>query len=112
MTVMQFCPLPGDVVFVPFPFEEDRKILKKRPCLVLAVEEAGAKFLGAKITSTELPQWWAYPLYNNDILNGRLKGKSWINLNRREWLLCKDCVFKIATLKPEIWQRIRETFAI
>ena len=28
---------PGDIVFAPFPFEEDATVFKNRPCLVLAV---------------------------------------------------------------------------
>jgi mRNA-degrading endonuclease toxin of MazEF toxin-antitoxin module len=102
---------PGDIVFIPFPFEEDHKLLKRRPCLVLAADAYGARFLGAKITTAKLTQLWAYPLRDIDLASGKLKAKSWINLNRREWLLSENCLFKIATLKPEIWQAICDRLA-
>jgi hypothetical protein len=110
---MPFSPTVGDIVFAPFPFEEDRSRVKKRLCLVLAIDLKLSQFLGAKITSTELKQWWAYPLNsgNVDVSSGNIKKKSWINLNRREWIFFEDCLFKIATLKPEIFEIIRSRFS-
>ncbi|GHV29607.1 hypothetical protein FACS1894167_09160 [Synergistales bacterium] len=111
---MPFLPAAGDIVFAPFPFEEDRSRVKKRPCLVLTVDLSASQFLGAKITTTELKQWWAYPLNpgNVDVSSGSIKEKSWINLNRREWILCKDCLCVFATLRPEILEIIRSRFLL
>ena len=52
----------GDIVFAYFPFEEDKTILKKRPCLVLALNNIKSKFLAAKITTTKLNRSWVMKL--------------------------------------------------
>ena len=100
----------GDIVFAYFPFEEDNSIVKKRPCLVLAIDDNNKRFLAAKITTTRLNHSWAVHLNkgNADLASGYLKIESWINLNRREQIPFSDYIFTIGTLKHEIMQSIIE----
>lgn len=93
----------GDIVFAYFPFEEDKHILKKRPCLVLAVDDNNKRFLAAKITTTQLYRSWAVHLNagNSDLASGNLLTESWINLNRRELIPFSDYIFTIGTLKQD-----------
>lgn len=106
--------LPGDIVFAPFPFEEDTDEKKNRPCLVLSVEANAGRFIGVKITSTHLNRYWAYRLNAGaaDVSSGRIQKESWINLNRREWLNIDDCTFKIASLKADIFKEILAKISI
>lgn len=99
---------PGDVVFAPFPFEEDATIFKNRPCLVLAVRGDTNTFLAAKLTTTRLECYWAVPLKagTSEVSSGSILKDSWINLNRREWLDLNSCIYKLATLKEEIFEHI------
>ena len=78
----------GDIVFAYFPFEEDKNILKKRPCLVLAVDNTKNRFLAAKITTTQIIRSWAIHLHSGstDLASGNLKTESLINLNRLEFI--------------------------
>ena len=65
----------SDIVFAYFPFEEDKTILKKRPCLVLAVDNDNNRFLAAKITTTQLNRSWAIHLKagKDYLVSGNLK---------------------------------------
>lgn len=94
----------GDIVFAYFPFEEDKTILKKRPCLVLALDNIKSRFLAAKITTTKLNRSWAVHLNagNTDLASENLQMESWINLNRREWIPISDYIFTIGTINHEI----------
>lgn len=98
----------GDIVFVPFPFEENGLTYKNRPALLLAVKEPEQCFLAAKITTTELNRYWAFHLNagTTDCLYGRILKASWVNLNRRAWFSFSDCTRKFASLKPEILRKI------
>ena len=98
----------GDIAFVPFPYEEDKTVSRRRPCLVLAVDEAKQRFLGAKITTTELKQRWAFHLNSGtkDTLSGAILRESWINLNRREWFSFADCIQVFARLRPDIMNAV------
>ena len=98
----------GDIVFAYFPYEEDKTIVKKRPCLVLAVQNEKHRFLAAKITITPLPQSWAIHLQagNINLALGNLRAESWINLNRREWLPFQNYIFTIGTVKRNILDTI------
>ena len=98
----------ADIVFAYFPFEENKTIVKKRPCLVLAVDDNNKRFLAAKITTTPLNRSWAIHLNtgNTDLASGYLHFESWINLNRRKQIPFSDYIFTIGTLKHDIMQSI------
>ena len=100
---------PGDIVFAPFPFEEDATVFKNRPCLVLAVRTDTDTFLAAKLTTTRLECYWAVPLRagTSEVSSGSIPKDSWINLNRREWIDLSSCMYKLATLRAEIFECIR-----
>ena len=100
----------GDTAFVPFPYEEDKTVFRRRPCLVLAVDGTKQCFLGAKITTTELKQRWAFHLNlgTKDTISGAILRESWINLNRREWFPFADCIQVFAKLKPDILNAVLE----
>ena len=100
----------GDIAFVPFPYEEDKTITRRRPCLILAVDDVNQRFLGAKITTTELKQRWAFHLNQGgiDTVCGTILRESWINLNRREWFSFADCIQVFASIKPDIMIAILE----
>ena len=100
----------GDIAFVPFPYEEDKTLSRRRPCLVLAVDDDKQRFLGAKITTTELRQRWAFHLNQGtaDTISGMILRESWINLNRREWFLFTDCTQVFASIRPDILNAILE----
>ena len=93
----------GNIVFALFPHEDNRAVFDKRPCLVLAVDIGHGRFLAAKITTTRLPQYWAFHLSpgNVDMTSGALLKESWINLNRREWIPLKDCLRVLAKLRQD-----------
>ena len=98
----------GNVVFAPFPHEDERDVFDKRPCLVLAVDNENNRFLAAKITTTELRQYWSFRLSpgTGDTASGRILKESWINLNRREWIPVKDCLRVFAMLNSEVMNAI------
>ena len=95
-------------VTVTSPFEEDKTILKKRPCLVLAVDNDNNRFLAAKITTTQLNRSWAIHLKagKDYLVSGNLQSESWINLNRRERIPFSDYIFTVGTLKRDILNSI------
>ena len=98
----------GDIVFAPFPHEDERDVFDKRPCLVLAVDIDNKRFLAAKITTTNLNRYWAFHLNSGgqDTSSGKILKESWINLNRREWIDLKDCIYVLAKIKSEIFSKI------
>ena len=98
----------GDIVFAPFPYEDDKSISKQRPCLVLAIDSDNGRFLAAKITTTPLNRVWAVPLKAGceSLKDGDLRLDSWINLNRREWINISDFIFKIGTIHDDIFDFI------
>lgn len=100
----------GNIVFAPFPHEDDRQVFDKRPCLVLAVDEEKDRFLAAKITTTELRRYWAFRLSpgTRDTISGRILKESWINLNRREWIAASDCLRILAMLRPSVMNAVLE----
>ena len=102
----------GDIVFALFPYEEDKTIVKQRPCLVLAVDNQRQLFLAAKITTTRLSHSWAIHLHSGetDMSIGSIKTESWINLNRREWIPFSDYIFKIGKVNSNILNNIIQKF--
>ena len=100
----------GDIVFAPFPHEDERDVFDKRPCLVLSVDIDNERFIAAKITTTNLNRYWAFHLNpgRQDTSSGKILKESWINLNRREWIDFKDCIYVLARVKDEIFNQILE----
>ncbi|MBQ7263063.1 MAG: hypothetical protein IJR14_05015 [Synergistaceae bacterium] len=92
-------------MMAPFPYEEDRTIVKMRPCLILGVDEKRSRFLAAKITTTEVRAWWGIPLSAGtaDMISGMILRPSWVDLHRREWIPFSDCAFRIGRIRPDLF---------
>ncbi|MDH5381458.1 MAG: hypothetical protein OEW75_11430 [Cyclobacteriaceae bacterium] len=45
--------LPGDVILLKFPFQEDRSKFKQRPGVVIDVSDQDSKYFVAQITKTD-----------------------------------------------------------
>ena len=71
-------------------------------------------FLAAKIITTELRQYWAFPLHpgSQDTVSGKILRASWINLNRREWIPFADCMRVFAMLSPGVMEAVLERMNI
>ena len=70
----------GDVVVLPFPFS-DLSASKRRPALVL-VSLAGEDIVLCQITSQSLNDSYSVPLFESDIVSGKLIKESNIRPNR------------------------------
>jgi mRNA-degrading endonuclease toxin of MazEF toxin-antitoxin module len=103
-------PSKGDVIVAFFP-QEDRSAFDLRPCLVLSIQ--GDHLLAAKITTTELRQFWAYKLDKGKTSTSRgcIQKDSWVNLRRCEMIPIHDVKRIVATLKSEIFKTICEKLA-
>jgi mRNA interferase MazF len=70
----------GDVVVVPFPFSDFTQA-KRRPALVIAVPD-GDDLILCQITSHNVRDDYAVPVYDADFVTGGLKQLSNIRPNR------------------------------
>lgn len=101
-------PDKGAIIFADFPYEEDRTIKKKRPCLVIS--RGRGYVLAAKITTTPSYYPWAYFLEAGTCctLTGEIRKDSYIDLSRREMIPITDVSRIVAELRQEIFVEICE----
>lgn len=91
----------GDVVVLPFPFS-DLSASKRRPALVLA-NLAGEDIILCQITSQALNDAYSVPLFEADIISGKLIKESNIRPNRIFTASKKIISYKTATVsRPKL----------
>lgn len=58
----------GDIVFLPFPFNDNLAKSKERPAVILSTKSLGNnRFIVAKVTSSLYNDNFSFPLFNRDV---------------------------------------------
>jgi mRNA interferase MazF len=94
----------SDIVQIPFPFS-DLTQQKRRPVLLLTAPDAFGDFLATAITS-QAGHDDGIPIFDNDIVEGRLPKASWVRATKLFSLNQSSVVIALGSLKPDAFERI------
>lgn len=89
---------PFDIVFVPFPYEEDFDTAKPRPVMILSKPDERGYFPAAKITSS--PASFRFRIYGGPPSN--LQHDSWLDMTRIERFHITDVMFSLGVFPDDL----------
>lgn len=97
----------GDIILIPFPFNDNFSLSKKRPCLIISKNEINTHAcIVAKITSVIKNDYLSYPIFKIDVSGFDMLKASEVRTNEIMTIHETLIINKIGSIKKESLEKV------